>query len=283
VDRDPSFLLSSFDKAEQELALFRVAGGGTIVDMTPVGPGRAPEVLARLSRKTGVHIVAATGFAPWALDRGSPLERLDPEALAALASSEITEGMDAANFLGTVRRTTVRAGVIKAAVDESLGGTEQFVRAAFIAHLETGAPISVHTEKGSGAPFLLRMMDEYQVSPEAVALAHVLQHRDDGYLLDLAASGTYLIIDGMGKPQYGLDTRIIRRIELLLSAGFEHRLLLGMDLSKSTYWKSYDGLPGFDYLLRVFGPALRDAGVTPETVELMLKHNPAHALRMREV
>ncbi|RIK12691.1 MAG: hypothetical protein DCC51_16715, partial [Anaerolineae bacterium] len=46
----------------RELATFRAAGGGAVVDCQPGGCGRDGRVLRRLSERTGVHVIAATGF-----------------------------------------------------------------------------------------------------------------------------------------------------------------------------------------------------------------------------
>jgi 5-phospho-D-xylono-1,4-lactonase len=284
VDQDPRFLLCLPEKAVEELELFKKSGGGCVVEMTPTGPGRDPEGLADVSRRAGIHIVAATGFAPWALYPGSGLETASLDRLTALLVEEISVGMDSGNGLGPIRRLYCRAGVIKAAVKERMSQLEEnFVRAALMAHAMTGAPVSVHTEKGRGARRFLKMLREYGVEPEAVILAHVLLDPDDGYLLGLASSGAYLILDGMGKPQYGLDSRIISRIEKFVTAGFERQLLLGTDLSKSSYWKSCGGAPGFDYLLSDFVPALIERGIPCSMIDLMVKKNPSRAFRIRSM
>jgi predicted metal-dependent phosphotriesterase family hydrolase len=50
------------DKAAAELQRVAASGIRTVVDLTPVGLGRHPGQLAELSRTSGIHIVAATGF-----------------------------------------------------------------------------------------------------------------------------------------------------------------------------------------------------------------------------
>ncbi len=48
--------------AATELALFRAAAGTLVVDCQPGGCGRDGRALARLSARSGVAVVAATGF-----------------------------------------------------------------------------------------------------------------------------------------------------------------------------------------------------------------------------
>src|SRR4051812_7204365 len=54
-------LLNDGALAIQEVAAFRAAGGRSIVDVTSVGLGRAPEALLRVSEATGVRIVMGSG------------------------------------------------------------------------------------------------------------------------------------------------------------------------------------------------------------------------------
>ena len=54
--------LTDVDTAINEVAMYRDAGGGAIVEATTIGIGRAPEALVRISRATGVHVVMGAGF-----------------------------------------------------------------------------------------------------------------------------------------------------------------------------------------------------------------------------
>src|ERR1700722_13662489 len=57
-----NYLLDERDVAITELQHYKRLGGGTIVDVTPVGIGRSPEALAAMAAKTGIHIVMGSGF-----------------------------------------------------------------------------------------------------------------------------------------------------------------------------------------------------------------------------
>ncbi len=61
IDDDSDLLLDDEDKAAEELERFRAAGGGALVECTPVELGRDPDGMRRLSQRTGVSIVATTG------------------------------------------------------------------------------------------------------------------------------------------------------------------------------------------------------------------------------
>jgi predicted metal-dependent phosphotriesterase family hydrolase len=60
--QEPDFRLDSVEKGIEELQDFSSFGGGTVVDTAPIGIGRDPEALRRISQGSGVKILAATGF-----------------------------------------------------------------------------------------------------------------------------------------------------------------------------------------------------------------------------
>ena len=55
-------VLDDFPRSLEELAFYRQAGGGALVDCQPGGCGRDGRILARLARQSGVRIIACTGF-----------------------------------------------------------------------------------------------------------------------------------------------------------------------------------------------------------------------------
>src|SRR3954465_12417780 len=127
----------AFEVTVQKLRRFREHGGKTFVDCTGIGNGRDVEYFQILSRRTGVHIIAVTGFV--AGDSALPYFRDKPvEYLMDLFIHEITVGIDG---------TGAKAGAIKVGV--SRGGKlseldKRIYRAAARAALKTGAPIITH-------------------------------------------------------------------------------------------------------------------------------------------
>jgi phosphotriesterase-related protein len=59
---NPDLCIDDPDKSARELTRYREAGGQAVVDAQPVGCGRDPLMLETLSRTSGVHIIASTGF-----------------------------------------------------------------------------------------------------------------------------------------------------------------------------------------------------------------------------
>jgi phosphotriesterase-related protein len=59
---NPEFRLDDLGIMTQEINYFKQAGGKCIVEMTTVEMGRSPSGLEAISKATGIHIIAATGF-----------------------------------------------------------------------------------------------------------------------------------------------------------------------------------------------------------------------------
>ena len=83
---------------------------GTLVDMTPCEVGRHPELMQRVAQKTGVNVIAVTGFFPERMGIPYWFRRQTVEELADFYIRDLTEGMV---FAGT--KTNIKAGAIKIA------------------------------------------------------------------------------------------------------------------------------------------------------------------------
>lgn len=283
VDADAGFLLDDVAAATAELEMFRAAGGSAVVDMTPTAPGRNPRLVRQLSRQTGVHVIASTGFVDWALASDSPVWRLSETELPDRLVAEIWQGMDAGNYSGDrIERTDIRAGVIKISLvhDEPTERELRFICAAARAHSLTGAPIVVHTDRGKGTRGLLSLLSRLGVDPSAVVISHAFHAGDYALLESLARQGAYLVADGVGKPQHR-EAKIVENLDKLVGHGFGDRVLLGLDLSRRKYWTSYGGGPGMSYLLVDLVEQLRGRLIPNSTIEQLLVVNPATAFAVR--
>src|SRR3954468_2436267 len=115
----------------------RAYGGCTFVDATGICNGRDVDYYQSLSEKTGVHIVASTGFVGGDTALAF-FERADVDYLYRQFVHEITVG---------IGRTGGKAGIIKVGVSRGFRMKEldlRIYRAAARAALETGVPIFTH-------------------------------------------------------------------------------------------------------------------------------------------
>jgi 5-phospho-D-xylono-1,4-lactonase len=269
---DPDLVLDSASAAIKELIFYRQAGGQAIVDMSPVDYGRDVEGLQRISETAGIHVVCVTGHhkeafaAPWTWD--ATVEQLAERFIA-----ELTVGIDG---------TRVRAGVIKAGSSHGrvTPGEEKVFRAAALAHRETGAAISTHTEAGTMGMEQVDLLRSEGVEPGKIILGHVDRKLEWDYHLQLARTGAYLCYDQISKERYAPDSQRVEFILRLVAEGHGRQLLLSGDLARKSYLPSYGtgGGPGLTYILWRFVPWLRTGGLSETAIDDLLVHNPARAL-----
>ena len=167
------------------LRYLKELGCGTILDCTTAWFGRDVGLLRELSEKSGLNVVANTGYYGAANDRYVPPHAREESAemLAARWIGEWRDGIDG---------TDVRPGLIKTAVDEGpLSAIDRkLVTAAAITHRETGLTISCHTSNNPGAAAeQLEILKEQGVSPEAWVWVHAHNVEDSDALERAAASG----------------------------------------------------------------------------------------------
>jgi phosphotriesterase-related protein len=275
---DVDLALDDPERVKPDLLAFREAGGGAIVEMTTVDYGRDAAALLRLSRETGVRVIAATGFNKGKYCRPFT-EGKDPTEIARHLVEEVTEG---------IGDTGVRAGVIKAAtsLNEVEPWEEVALRAAARAHLETGCPITTHTEAGTMPEEQLEIFAEEGVGPENVVLCHLDRNPDLELHRRLADEGAFLSYDQLPKPKYGTEVKAIEIIAALAREGLHRQVLVGGDLVRRSYFVGWGGSPGLAYLLTGFREkltrALREAGLPADgVVRDVFENNPARAFGFR--
>ena len=242
--------------------------------------GRNVVKLAEISRRAGVHVVAATGLhhARYYGERHWG-ELLEPEELAELFVADISDGIDAHDCNGpVVRRTPHRAGVVKVA--GSAGGPSprdrRIFEAAALAVARTGTALLTHCEGGTGGLAQLELLDRLGVPPERVILSHTDKVADRGYHRELLAAGAFLVYDqGLRSPE-----TTARLVALMVEDGHGDRLLLGTDGARRSLWSVLGGSPGLAALATRLGRRLA-AELGPAVMERIWVANPAAALELR--
>lgn len=281
---EPELHLDSVDKACEELAIFQRFGGRSIVDMMPVATGRDAEGLVEIARRSGAHIIAASGFhQAMYYTKDHWVYHYSTEQIAQLFIDDIEIGMDRHDYGGPiVERLDAKAGVLKVATDlhRMRPIYEKLFEAVATAHRATGAPISTHTTYGTMALEQVGRLADLGVAPDAVIVGHVDRNLDLGYHKAIAASGAFLCYDGPSRIKYYPDEAIAKTIAAMFEAGYGDRLLLGSDLAKRSTRTSYGGGPGLGYLLGTFVPRLREVGLDDGAVQQLLVVNPARAFAL---
>jgi len=286
VELSPDFLLADIERLEAELSDAAASGLGAAIDAMPADCGRNPAKLAELSRRSGVRIVAATGlhherfYGPshWSL-------RASEDELADLFVADVTNGIDERDYGGPiVRRTAVRAGIVKVA--GSQGGPSErdrpIFRAAAATHLQTGVPVHTHCEAGTGALEQIRLLTDAGVPAAHISLSHVDKVVDRGYHRELLSTGAFAVYDQAfrwGERENGT----LRLLESVVADGLIGQVMLGMDAARQGYYRAFGGTPGLDWLLRGFSDEMQACGLGPEIRHRLFVDNPARAFAFAEV
>jgi phosphotriesterase-related protein len=280
VELSPDFLLADVERLAAELSSARDAGLEAAVDMMPIECGRNPEKLAELSRRTGVHVVAATGLHHarfYAEDHWST--RSSADELADRFVADIETGIDAEDGRGAaVHRTGVRAGVVKVAGSE--GGPSARDLPAFLgaagAHARTGVPVHTHCEAGTGALEQVRVLSDAGVPAARISLSHVDKVVDRGYHESILATGASVVYD-QGFRWGDRPNGTLQLLEWAADDGRLGQVMLGMDAARQGYYRSFGGTPGLDWLLTGFRADLERIGLDAALRHRLFVENPARA------
>lgn len=280
----PGDELENEDASRAEAGLLRASGFDAMIDATPVGLGRNPNAVARVSAVTGLTVVATTGAhreAHYPADHW--LRDTSAGERGALFARDLGEGMPECDGVDAPSRTPdgspVRAGVVKAGV--GYWSITAFERATLDAAAEaaatTGAPVMVHLEFCSAAHEVLDLLRRAGVPESRVVLAHADRDPDPGLHLELAARGAWLGYDGMGRSRTRSDAELLQLTAAVVEGGAAGSILLGNDVARRSRYLSYGGMPGLGYLGERYLPRLRRA-IGDDVVESMLTTNPQRYL-----
>src|SRR3954453_16676647 len=269
-------------KLRQFAEYSRGYGGCTFVDATGICNGRDVDYYQSLSAKTGVHIVAATGFVG-----GDTALRFFAEAsvdyLMRQFVHEITVG------IGT---TGAKAGIIKVGVSRGFRMKEldlRIYRAAARAALETGVPIFTHL--AVDVEPAIAVFHEEGLPLDRVLFGHADDGVSQGKVRDtwIADQGGRIGFDTFGydlelpdPPFWGRPRQ--ERLDHFLSyvrGGRVDSVLASADANCSPL--GWPGVKGHtvNYLFEALLPALRDAGVDDATIHRIFVELPADFLTIQ--
>lgn len=270
------------DRSTAEVVEGKASGLGAIVDMTPIGLGRRPDLLRAVSQSTDVPIIAATGYhrdAHYPDDHWVHAASVD--TLAERIVRDLETGMDPSDWTDpSAQPDPARAGAIKAGTSyhHASDAERRRLEAAAIGS-RRGVPILVHAEIGTFGHEIVDILEGHDVAPHRIILAHLDRNPDAELHAGIAARGVSLEYDTMGRTKYRPDSELLDLIERMVGAGHLDRLLLGQDLGRRSSLRAYGGGPGLRYLMDTFVPRLRRR-IGEEAVYAILIANPARAFAL---
>ncbi|MDJ1130364.1 phosphotriesterase family protein [Streptomyces iconiensis] len=257
-----------------ELAALREEFGlSLVIELTCRGMGRDPGALARISRESGVPVVAATGWY---------YEPFHTPELAGASVEQLTRTLvgEAEQDGGGLDGTGILPGVLGEVGSHGETPSEpeaRSLRAAARAAVATGLSVSTHAQLGRGGLAQLDLLTGEGLAPHRVAVGHQDLLDDPAVHRALAAAGAYVAFDTVGKESYQSDEVRLRLLLALLEAGYADRVLLSCDISRHGYLRT-EGGQGYGHLFRSFLPRARAAGVDEDLIDLMTRRNPLRFL-----
>ena len=269
TEKNPALLIDNPAYSARELAAYARAGGGCVLDAQPGGAGRNAAVLRDISLRTGVAVIAVTGY------HTDAFYREDDELLQAYGQ-ELTERFLRELREGCREAPDVYPGAVKAALnrDGCQGRTRERFLAAARAAREADVPLIVHTEAGAGAVEAAELALMEGLAAHRVVICHADRRADDfGHHEAIAETGVMLEYDTIHRLKYHDDASEIRLIRHMLEKGRAGQLLLSLDPTRARL-RSYGGDIGLDYILNTFAPALENSGIPAETIHQITHENP---------
>jgi phosphotriesterase-related protein len=270
-----------FSRCVDRIEEMKALGITAMLDPCPCDLGRDVEFMAKVAQRTRFAIVCATGL--YKEEEGSNaywkfranFGGVDA-AMAELFVRELTEG---------VGSTGIRAGIIKVGTGHTtLTKYEQSVfTAAARAAVETGAPITTHTDQGRFGDDQQAFLTERGVPARRIVIGHSCGTSDGDYHLRIARKGSYLGFDRFGIDMIQPDTERVAALLRLIRAGHGNQIVVSHD---SVWCWRGEPVPSREILVQMekvwnpthfvtrIVPKLREGGASDADIEALLVDNP---------
>ncbi len=269
---------TSVEVASAEAMLFRLAGGGTICDVSSAGLGRDTKALYRIAVETGLNIIMGSALyvaSSW----NDEEKKRSPQDIKKVLLNEFVNG------IGPMR---VKPGVLgEVGISDIRNPYEvKSLQGSALAQKEIGCPILIHTPIwGKEGNAILDVLKEGGADLRKVALSHLDPTLADyDYADSLAKRGAYIVYDQFG--MYLMSTegiflpsdneRIWALKEQIRRGNLEH-ILISQDVCFKILLTKWGG-HGYAHILENIVPRLRHDGFTEEQITTILVENPKRFL-----
>jgi phosphotriesterase-related protein len=251
-------------------------GVKTIFECTPSFLGKDPELLKRLSEKSGIQLVTNTGL----------YGAVDGKYLPEYAFSESAEQLSArwiAEFENGIEDSGIKPGFIKISVNAETPLREvdaKLVQAAGLTHQKTGLRIASHTGAWFAAEQEVAILKKMGIDPSAFVWVHAQNEPDFQNFKKAADLGVWISWDGIG---WGVDS-YVDRLLFAKENGFLDQVLISHDAG---WYKPGEANGGdFQPFTAIFTDLIPDLDAkrfTKEDWKILLIDNPKRAFGIENV
>jgi phosphotriesterase-related protein len=269
----PSFM-ADVDLMIREVRAAQSDGIAAIVDGGHPDMMRDLEALRRISRETGMPIVASGGYY---------MQRTYPADIATKSATQIADDLVAEatrDRLGAFGEIGQQGGELTA--DE-----RKVFEAVGRAHARTGIPVFTHnaysiratTVPRDAALRQLDILEDVGANLANVCIGHMCCLHDPAaeVAIEIARRGAYVGFDRVTLNATMPDENRVIAAMALVEAGHADKLLLSSDFYNVRSTKA-EGGPGLAQTATVFAPMLRAAGMPEATLRRILVENPKRFL-----
>ena len=267
------------------LEKLRQQGVSTLIECTPNYLGRDVNLLAGLSKASGLHIITNTGYYAARDEKFLP-KHFYMETEKQIADRWLHE------WNNGIESTGIKPGFIKLGVGKGpLKATEhKLIRAAAITHLQSGLKIAIHSGDGAAALEEHELLLTAGVAPEAHIVVHAQNDAEGKVQSLLAAKGTWISLDNI-KDSETIVEQYAAILQRMKSENLLHRVLISHDdgwgVNKNAEGNVELELFGdksaqpYSGIFKRLKPLLLSKGFTEEDFVLMMQKNPASAYAVR--
>jgi len=221
-----------------DLRAYLLAGGRTLVDVTPIGMGRDLERVRRLATASGVNVVASTAYYVQR-GHGGRVAGRTAEAIAAEFIHDLTQGTPRCGMIGEI-------GISVEPHPDEL----TVLQSALLAQEATGAPITIHVTTMRPVPAVLDFLERTGRPLDRIVLGHM-----DYDLRTLEPHrralqmGLTVELDLFGYPawtnenflHFPTDSQRVSALLQLASDGYADQLLMSHDVCQKMQLSSRGG------------------------------------------
>ncbi|XP_059057996.1 phosphotriesterase-related protein [Achroia grisella] len=274
----------TFQSITSDVHMFKKLGGGTIVENSTEGLDRNVSRYKYCSEKTGVNVVAGTGYY---------ISDTLPCNLQFSSTEEMYKHMRNELTIGCSEDDTVKAGFIGeiASVWPLRDSERKAIQATGELQEEIGCGVSFHPHRDPEAPFeIIRLYLEAGGKVNKAVMSHLDRTLlEDQKLLEFAELGTYCQFDlfGVEVSYYQLNASIdmpsdaqrLDKIKLLVDEKKEEKILMSHDIHTKHRLTKFGG-HGYHHILLNVIPRMKTRGFSLDVIDTITIRNPAQWLAM---
>jgi len=230
-----SNVINDFAFTRSELINYKICNGGSVIDCQPFECGRDGNKLYKLSKESGVNIIAVTGFHKRNYYPSvSKIWKMSKKEASDFFIKEIQTGLE--ETIGSDK--VIKAGSIKIAF---IGKLENqyltLTEAALTAATETDRPIIVHTEKGYNIEILVDFLKERKIDCSKILLCRMDKRNDLNLHKHLTDNLFYIEYDTFLRHKYHPQKNVWPLLVNMIKNGYYKSIMVGSDISSINMWK----------------------------------------------